>query len=149
MTYENRKQGWDFSGDINLEYGGSYIKLDSGYAEYVRVTDLDSGIGFTGACMIERGTVPFIRGIRKHIKSALAMYSQSIRQLPGLGIERADRWHYIARALMEYGFEDNDSRETVQMESDGPMQFDGWKADKRLTGTGIRAYVESLHDCAE
>jgi hypothetical protein len=45
-----------FSGDVNLEHGGEFIDLSTwayGYCSAVRITDLDSACGFTGAVMIE------------------------------------------------------------------------------------------------
>jgi hypothetical protein len=47
---------WHFSGDVNLEYGGTFIDLSTfmdGYCSAVKLTDLDSACGFTGAVMVE------------------------------------------------------------------------------------------------
>ena len=54
--------------------------------------------------------------------------------------------HMIADALCSYGHRDQSHHtEIVQLEPDGPMKFDGWKADRRLTGTTLEAYVQSVH----
>lgn len=60
----------------------------------------------------------------------------------------------IVDALMSYGhydpaqpdhyFDDKPKSEIVQMEADGPMEFGGRRADKRLHNTDLRAYVESV-----
>lgn len=148
---------WHFSGDVNLEYGGAFIDLstwDDGYCDAVRITDLDSGCGFTGAVLIEHVVILGVRE-RNRITEALkgcgyeltrgnqspADFKQSLR-------------HMIAEALMSYGFTDPDDcwdgyrshhTEVVQMEADGPMIFDGWKADKRLRGDDLEGYVKAVH----
>ena len=52
-----QQTNWQFIGDVNLEYGGTFYDLsewDNGYVNCVRVTDLDSACGFTGAVLIEK-----------------------------------------------------------------------------------------------
>ncbi len=157
MTTTDR---WVFNGDVNLEYGGSFIDLstwDDGYCDAVRITDLDSACGFTGAVLINHivinGTTDAAR-IRTALHSCggcadrqrpegftPAEYKQTLR-------------HEIADALMSYGFTDpNDGwdgyrshhTEVIQCENDGPMTFDGWKADKRLRGNDLAGYVAAVH----
>ena len=53
---------WEYTGDVNLEYGGTFYQIDPqewewGYCTAVRVTDIDSAIGFDGAVMVEHITV--------------------------------------------------------------------------------------------
>lgn len=143
-----RQDTWFYSGDVNLEYGGNYIHLDSGYADVIRVTDLDSGIGFAGACLIERVSVPIFGNLsgRKRIRDAMQTCGWDIKTV--LEWPQDIRWHVIIESLLGYGFYDTDSSETVQMESDGKMSFQGWSADKRLAGTDLKSYVESKYDCA-
>ncbi len=151
---------WDYCGDVSLEQGGAFIDLttwDDGYCSAVRVTDLDGGCGFTGAVLIEHVV---INGTKDHdrIKAAL----QCVGGLSARNWHRTGRRetikhnlrHAIADALMCYGFYDPDDcwdgyasyhSEIVQLDPDGPMKFDGWKADKRLHNTNLRAYVESVH----
>ena len=151
---------WQYSGDVNLEHGGAFIDLSTwgdGYCSAVRMTDLDSGSGHTGAVLIEHvvinGTDDSER-IRRAMRSCGGCeyhsrppnmspenYKQSIRRA-------------IADALMFYGYTDPDDcwdgyrshhTEILQLEADGPMRFYGWKADKRLHNTDLKDYVESVH----
>jgi len=161
MTMKTAER-WAYNGDVNLEYGGAFIDLstwDDGYCSAVRVTDLDSACGFTGACMIEH-IVILGTDNSKRIKDALrcigGIESLGIRNWKFTGASDVKQCirHAIADALMCYGsFDPDDSwdsyqsfhTEIVQMEQDGPMVFDGWKADKRLHNTDLREYVESVH----
>ncbi len=142
---------WLYNGDVSLVHGGSFIDLssfDDGYCCAVRVTDLDSACGFTGAVLIEHVVINGTTDC-KRIRQAL----KCVGGLQGRGFTKENlRWQ-IASALLEYGcYEPNDSwdsyashwSETVQCE-DGPMQFDGWKAHKRLRGTSLEDYVRSVH----
>jgi hypothetical protein len=145
---------WHFCGDASLEYGGTFIDLstwDDGYCSAVRVTDLDGGCGFTGAVLIEHVVINGTRDA-KRIREALRSCGCSAR-----GMSKQQARHMIADALCSYGHTDPDEgwdgygycskshTELVQCESDGPMCFDGWKADKRLRGTTLEAYVQSVH----
>lgn len=151
---------WEFSGDVNLEYGGEFIDLstwDDGYCSAVRVTDLDSACGFTGAVLIEHvvilGTKDSER-IRQALRSVGGLSARNWHRTGSSETIKQNLRHAIASALLGYGFYDPDDSwdgyrsyhtEIVQMEPDGPMQFDGWKADKRLSNTTLEAYVQSVH----
>jgi hypothetical protein len=96
---------FEYNGDVSLEYGGAFIDLSTftdGYCSAVRVTDLDSGCGFTGAVMVEHlvinGTMD-----RKRIKDAL----KCVGGMPA-GLDVQGRRHAIADALMSYGYTDPD-----------------------------------------
>jgi hypothetical protein len=150
----NTQDRWHFMGDVNLEYGGNFIDLANfrhGYAEGVRVTDLDGGCGFTGAVMVEHviicGTTD-----RERVKEALRSCGSDYMRERGKTREQV-QW-MIAEALLSYGHYDPDDcwdsyqshhTEILQMEADGPMTFDGWKADKRLHNTTLEDYVRSVH----
>jgi hypothetical protein len=145
---------WRYSGDGNLEYGGSFIDLSDwkwGYCNAVRVTDIDSGCGFRGAAMIEHVVICGVddaKRIRKAWQSCGYDFNFSYlrRQFSAAEVKVMLR-HAIAEALLSYGYfdEDEQAREVVQMEQNGPMKFDGWKADKRLHNTTLEAYVQSQH----
>ncbi len=155
-TTESR---WVFNGDVNLEYGGSFIDLSTwhwGYCSAVRVTDLDSGCGFTGAVMIEHvvinGTDDSKR-IRQAMDSYGSYYGNRHSSIDPTRHKENLRL-VIAESLMSYGYSDQDDgwdgygshhTEILQLESDGPMVFDGWKADKRITNTTLEDYVRSVH----
>lgn len=68
--------------------------------------------------------------------------------------DRTSLLHMVAEALCSYGHRDPDDAwnnyrsshtEVVQTDPNGPMDFDGWRADKRLRGTTLEAYVRSVH----
>lgn len=148
VTSDETGEKWLYSGDTNLEYGGVFIDLsewDYGYCPAVRVTDLDN-CGFRGAVIVEHIVILGIDD-RDRIKKALK--SCGIGKINGLSKQNLRLM--IAEALMMYGFFDPDDdgytsiNETLQLESDGPMSFDGMKADKRLRGTTLEAYVRSVH----
>ena len=142
---------WSFTGDVNLEYGGVFIDLSTwndGYCSAVRVTDLDSGCGFRGACLIEHVVINGTDS-PKRLREAMRSCGCSAE-----GMSKEGARLMLAEALMSYGYTDPDScygfgsrpdSETIQCEQDGPMSCDGWKADKRLNNTTLRAYVESVH----
>jgi hypothetical protein len=142
---------FEYSGDVNLERGGSFIDLstwDDGYCTAVCVTDLDSGCGFTGACLIEHVVINGTDNPER-LREAMRSCGCSAR-----GMSKEGARLMLADALTSYGYTDPDDSwdnhqshhtEIVQMEADGPMVFDGWTADKRLNGTGLREYVESVH----
>lgn len=140
---------WHYSGDVNPEYGGIWINLDNweyGYAEAVKVTDLDSGAGFTGAVEVEHIVIHGMDD-RERTKSALRYYG--IENFRGFTKEMSRL--AIAEALASYGDYEQDRdggspfQEVLQLEPDGPMVYDGWKADKRLRDPDLKAYVESVH----
>lgn len=144
---------WEYSGDTNLEYGGVFIDVTDwrrGYCSAVRVTDLDSGCGFVGAVMIEHITIngtddaEIIR--RAYASCGWNLGRERPESMPPAGWKSFLRY-LIAEALMSYWHCDTDDTRTeiLQLEPDGPMQFDGWRADKRLHNTDLRAYVESVH----
>lgn len=151
---------WEFQGDVNLEYGGSFIDLstfDDGYCSAVRVTDLDSGCGFDGAVMIEHVVINGTTD-SKRIRDALRSFgglgwANDLRGAVEPSARKAAMRHCIAEALMSYGYTDPDDHwdgqehhtEIIQTQEDGPMSFDGWKADYRITNTTLEAYVESVH----
>lgn len=143
---------WHFCGDINLEHGGTFYNLDPadlqyGYCDATRVTDLDSAIGFTGAVMIERLTVCFLDDLEK-IEQGLACCGW----IPDdwSNTSPAGRVGMIVDSMIAYGHYDpancfpDHHMETLQLESDGDMSFDGWTADKRIRGD-LRRYVLSKH----
>ena len=137
---------WIYSGDGNLEYGGVFIDLstwDDGYCYAVRVTDLDGGIGFRGASIIEHVTVLGMHD-RERVRSALNCAGLRFRR--GENTKQQVRFA-IVEALLSYGFYDVDDlgSETVQTDPDGPMRFDGWRASRRLHNTSLEAYVQSVH----
>lgn len=152
---------WEYTGDASLEYGGTFIDLSTwndGYCSAVRVTDLDSGFGFTGAALIEHVVINGTdNSERIHRAMQSCGYGADCHRRPS-SVPPENHKHnlrlMVADALLSYGHYDPDDlwdgyrshySETVQLEPDGPMVFDGWKADKRLRGGDLRGYVEAVH----
>jgi hypothetical protein len=145
---------WHFSGDVNLEYGGTFIDLSTfmdGYCSAVKLTDLDSACGFTGAVMVEHVV---INGTTDRERVRAALRCCGIDFASWNNRTREEVRHCIADSLCNYGYTDPDDcwaghaqyhTEILQLEPAGPMEFDGWKADKRLHNTDLRDYVESVH----
>ncbi len=143
---------WHYTGDVNPEYGGVWIDLDNwddGYCTAVRVTDLDSACGFRGAVMVEH-VIACGTDDSKRLREAMGCYGNP--SLRG-GSKESNRL-YLAEALISYGHYDPDDSwdsyqrhhtEILQLEPDGDMKFDGWKADKKLRGGDLRGYIESVH----
>jgi hypothetical protein len=124
----------NYTGDINLEYGGLFVDLSTfsdGYAEVLQVTDLDSGCGFDGAVMVERLTALFGRGFSKQVKAALRTYGDFFPA----GVTGKARKSWIVESCVAYGLYDpvedytGPHRWVIQCDPDGPKSFDGWTAD--------------------
>ncbi len=139
---------WHYTGDINLEYGGTFFRFDGwkhGYVESVEVIDLDSAAGFRGAVAIEERSIPIDRP--EKWSGALSVIGAEL--LPNGDISDNGRplkrdslsWKMcLAYALQSYGYCDQERIETVQPLPGGPLQFDSWQAT-RIRSNGLRAYV--------
>ena len=140
---------WHYQGDINLEYGGTFIDLSEwkhDYVNIVEVTDLDSACGFRGAILVESKSV----GIDRPDTWPQALQVIGCELLPDGSISDNGRSTYrknslawklcLVYALHGYGYGDTDKSETVQPCPDCPKKFDGWQAT-RIRSNGLRAYV--------
>ena len=151
---------YDYCGDVNLEYGGLFIDLSTwgdGYCSAVRVTDLDSACGFDGAVMVEHIVILGVddaERIRTALASCGGLCARNWHAIGDKATIKHNLRHAIADALASYGYFDPDDSwngyrsyhtEILQCEADGPMVFDGWKADKRITNTTLEEYVQSVH----
>lgn len=132
---------YHYTGDVNLECGGSFFDLSTfadDYVEVIQVTDLGSAIGYDDAYLIERGSLYL--GNPAHIKAAL----DSCGWINGdLDLATDDGKLMLCEAVLGYMSADNYYRETVVIGRDADMMHrEGWKADKRLrAGTNLRNYV--------
>lgn len=145
---------YTYVGDAGLVYGGTFYELndkdyENGFISAVRVTDLDSG-GFTGGVQIEHVVI-------------LVDDKRIDEALPSTGLTRADiegcaspfnSMLMACEVLLGYGAYDPDDswdnycthwQETIQTQSDGPMQFDGWKASRRVLEEHLLGYVKAKH----
>jgi hypothetical protein len=99
----------NYSGDINLEYGGYFYNLDNwedDYVEVLRVTDLDSGAGVTSTVMIEH-LVALIPSDVDKINEVLSVIGTSLEEMPD-----RDSLEYkliLLDAILAYGYYDMDS----------------------------------------
>ena len=135
---------WNVSADVNLAYGGFFVKCDYqefkwGYLNFVEVTDLDSACGARGMCLIEAGTVNGTDD-HKRIMDGLRCVGMAPRDLLKLPDNRA-RMAAIAYALRAYGFTDIDRSEVVQTEEGAPNTYDGWKSEKFISADALLGYV--------
>lgn len=134
---------WFYSGDVNATYGGMWIRHYGDYCDAIEVIDLEGSRGFTGAVSIERKSAGLPRKLSKakaHIKDALSSCGQTIVMLAGMSA--AQRHAYIWEAMLLYGYGDGSTTlETLQLESDGPLAFNGCQADRRQTCGDIGGYV--------
>ena len=135
------KHNYDYIGDCDLYNGGIYIDLSNwdsyGYANAVEVVDLDSAIGFTGAVAIHPMT------INKSEASELPSILSVVGDKPENNPSPLD----IAYACFAYGkYDDDRSYETLQLQRDGEMEFQGWTAERRVRSNfNLRKYVESQY----
>jgi hypothetical protein len=141
-AYEVATQPWSYLGDVNLEHGGVYCKLDPsdlkyGYANCVEVTDLDSACGANGMCLIEVGTVNFDY---KRIRKAAAACGWLT---PGHRVARPHRRAALIEAVKSYYGMEVDRSEVVQTDPTFPMVNDGWKAEKVVSHIDLPGYVAS------
>ena len=127
---------YEFIGDVNLEHGGIYINLSDwkeGYACAVEICDLDGACGFTGAVFIRNLTLIKPRN-ETELNSVLSVVGHETEKVSDLD---------VAYAAFSYGLYDGEPEETIQLEDDGEVRFDGWSADfKAPTGFDLRNYVE-------
>lgn len=147
---------WQYIGDVNLVHGGTYYDFSTwqwGYVDAVEVTDLDSAAGFDGAVMIEHISINIERPIEQ-LQSALnccgAQFIEPNGDINDNGTiiqKNSRRWRcIIAYACQSYGYKDTDLTEILQLERDGAMAFDGWKADKKLrSNASLERYVRKNH----
>ncbi len=134
---------YQYSGDVNIEYGGTFFDLsdwEHGYVNAVRVTDLDSGCGFDGAVLIEKLTV------------IIDNEEQNKKALECCGFDAGDVGRLqLAEAVMQYGYYDpaneyyEPANEVIQTQQDGPMSFDGWKATKRVLTENLLGYIKNTY----
>ncbi len=150
---------YEYFGDVNLEYGGIFFDLSEykyGYVSAVRVTDLDSGCGFSGAVMVEHITILGFDDA-KRVAESLKCTGQLMDRALIVPVDESDRETIliIAESLASYGHYDSDDSwdnyathhtEIIQCDPDGEMEYDGWKADHRLSeDETIEEYVIENH----
>lgn len=132
---------WRYSGDMNAEHGGLWIRDCGTYADAVEITDLDSACGFRGAVLIERHSIYYghkLAESKRRLRSALSCVGMKLSDL--VGLPRDKRRFELWRALHAYGYRDSDTLDILQLEPDGPLKFESWEARKQ-TGGDVGGYV--------
>lgn len=144
---ETLETKWHYVGDINIEYGGTYFDLsewENGYVDALRVTDLDSGCGFEGAVLIEKIVILVDNDKANQQACECCGWIKT-----DIDTSTENGKLQLADAVMSYGRFDpaneyyEPQNEVVQTQSDGPMEFDGWKATKRVLSENLKGYIES------
>ena len=143
---------WKYHGDINLYHGGTFYDFstwDDGYVDAVEVTDLDSATGYRGAVLIERMSII----INQPDKIAAALPVIGAKLLPNGDIDDNGRtverntaaWRFVVTyACQAYGYRDIDESgsQVIQLDPNGAMACDGWRATKRLrANASLERYV--------
>src|SRR5437660_10851021 len=62
---------WRYTGDINLMHGGTFIRDEGHYFDFVEVTDLASACGADGLIEIQSGSTSHESRTREEITTAL------------------------------------------------------------------------------
>lgn len=133
MTYEQH-------GDLWLDLAEFEKWKD--FVPCVKITELDSAIGFEGAYLIERGSI-YIPADETKRKAALETcgWENEKEITPIMLIEAFDAYWGIERDSWH-------GEITVQTVKGGAMEFEGWKADESFTrqfqesGLTIEQWVE-------
>ena len=160
---EKKMEKWIYRGDVNIEHGGYYAELstwkDLDYCEIIRIADLDSGCGFTGAIMVEElslsmPNVPNLKSALDCCGYSLSDCGQMVQDCLGgeFHIKSYEGALLIIDALLAYGYYDNQSYgdEIIVIGEDNEMSFEGLEASSRLDyGTDLRELIENEWDCAE
>lgn len=149
MSVPPEAGAWHYQGPADPREGGCWYRLEGwehGYAEAVRVLDLDSACGFRGAVLVEALVVLLPETEQQH-----ADCLQAIGMTPAtLPQEEGARRAVIVDACLAYGRHDpantwpERQSEVLQLEKDpelGPMWHDGWHADRRMTDD-LNEYIE-------
>lgn len=153
-----KKSHWTYSGDVNLEYGGTYYNLDSwrwGYVTAVRVTDLGSATGATGCYLIEHVTINVGKGWSKgkqRVKAALSSVGWSPLDMLTCGSLEGQKC-MLAEAFLSYGCYDPDDgwdgyahyhTEVIAIGREAESR--DWRIDTRLRrNASLKHYVERNH----
>jgi len=143
---------WVYSGDVDLTYGGKYIKVyPEGYADIVEVTNLADAAGADGLLLIEYKTVCDIFDY-KQVAEALKSWGWTWEDL--FRYPLPTRYSIVADVLDSYGYSDV-YKYTIVVHRDCYMgdksTWDGWQVDRQETirlakayGSDLRQYVESV-----
>jgi len=109
--------------DVDIRYGGLWIKDCGDYAEWVEITDLDSATGTRGLVMVESGSVGFyardLGDMRSLLDGALNCCGdrKALLEAPGGCEKRLMAWE----ALHGYKRGDVDRCTIIRTDADEPV----------------------------
>ena len=134
--------GLQYSGDINLEYGGLFFSTEDwkayGYADAVRITDLDSATGFTGGVLIERIAI-LKPDTPEKLKACLEFIGAGNEEVtPELEIEAA-----LAYGLYDPVSDFTGPHSEIVTTDPESWEYDGWRAGKHIEAGDLLGYVAS------
>jgi hypothetical protein len=146
MTYK-------YIGDMNLVNGGIFIEIpnsfDQDYAEVVKITDLNSAIGYYDATLIESGSIYMGGDWFERAASCIGAKLLDDESIDDNGTILAPdtlaHWLCQALAIDAYMGIESARTETVAFDADTPESFNGWKLDERLIDSDLEKYVEEIY----
>lgn len=117
------RNGWHYSGDVNLDCGGTFLRVDESryYADVIEFIDA-SNAGVDGRVWIEAATVPIDVAGKARIRSAFDCCGLTARGM--VGMSRDAKAIEIALALYRYGFSDRDCcGDVIGAATDATLEF--------------------------
>lgn len=141
---------YKYIGDMNLFHGGMFIEIpdsfDQDYAEVVKITGLNSAIGYDDAFMIESGSIYMGGDWFKRAASCVGAQLLDDGSIDDNGTILAPdtlaHWLCQALAIDAYMGIESARVETVAFDADTPDTFDGWELDERVLDSDLDKYVE-------
>lgn len=129
-------------GDVDIHYGGMWIKDHGDYADTIELTDLDSATGTRGMVMLEFGSVGLYgRTLRDNVERLKNAFQDGV-SLRGVNRENARllAWAY----MKQYGYGDNENYEVIRTDPEAPLKQDGWEATE--TTENLEEYLQNTYD---
>jgi hypothetical protein len=132
--------------DVNIEYGGFWVKDQGDYADWAELTNLDSATGTTGMVLLEFGSVGLYgRNFAENRKRFNGSFgSCGAGTLKGMDHKtgRMAGW----QALKSYGYANVDSSIVIRTDGTAPMSQDGWHAEVTIELEDLPGYLRSKWD---
>jgi hypothetical protein len=130
-------------GDVNIEYGGVWIKDQGEYADWVELTDLDSATGTRGMVLLEFGSVGLYG---RTFADNLNRFRNAIQGMSLKGINHKNGRLVGWAQLRSYGYGDTDSRLVIRTDPASPVKQEGWEATITVETEDLPGYLRSVHD---
>lgn len=134
---------YTYTGDMNIEYGGMWVDLSTfseGWVSVIKVTPLNGAIGWEGAYMIEKGTIPLQAKNRESALSCCSYTEEDVKDNPILVVEAFDAYGGVE---VDYGVS------TIQTLKDGEMSFDNWEANELVETDNLRQWFIDRYNIKE